>query len=245
MALAQQLYEGIDVGDGGTTGLITYMRTDSTNVSNQAQQEARKYITQKHGSDFVPGSAPIYKTKAAGAQEAHEAIRPTSVFREPEKIKHFLKGDQFKLYQLIWQRFVASQMESAVYDAVSVDIEGNTNQHGYLFRASGSTIKFPGFLVVYEELLDEDKTADPHENMKIPADLKEGVEQKLLKLFPDQHFTQPPPRYTEASLVKTLEEYGIGRPSTYAPIISTIQERGYVFQGNQTALPDRNRIAGQ
>ena len=237
MALAQQLYEGIDVGDGGTTGLITYMRTDSTNVSNQAQQEARKYITQKHGSDFVPGSAPIYKTKAAGAQEAHEAIRPTSVFREPEKVKHFLKGDQFKLYQLIWQRFVASQMESAVYDAVSVDIEGNTDQHGYLFRASGSTIKFPGFLVVYEESLDEDKTADPHENMKIPADLKEGVEQKLLKLFPDQHFTQPPPRYTEASLVKTLEEYGIGRPSTYAPIISTIQERGYVFRETKRLFP--------
>jgi DNA topoisomerase-1 len=230
MALAQQLYEGIDVGDGGTTGLITYMRTDSTNVSNQAQQEARKYITQRHGSDFVPPTAPHYKTKALGAQEAHEAIRPTSVFREPEKVKHFLKSDQFKLYQLIWQRFVASQMESAVYDAVSVDVEGKTKLHGYLFRASGSTIKFPGFLVVYEESLDEDKSADPHENMKIPADLREGAEQKLLKLFPDQHFTQPPPRYTEASLVKTLEENGIGRPSTYAPIISTIQERGYVLR---------------
>lgn len=237
MALAQQLYEGIDVGDGGTTGLITYMRTDSTNVSNQAQQEARKYIAQKHGSDFLPESAPFYKTKAAGAQEAHEAIRPTSVFREPDKVKHFLKSDQYRLYQLIWQRFVASQMESAVYDAVSVDIEGKSQLHGYLFRASGSTIKFPGFLIVYEESMDEDKAADPHENMKIPADLQEGMEQKLLKIYPDQHFTQPPPRYTEASLVKTLEEYGIGRPSTYAPIITTIQERGYVIRETKRLFP--------
>lgn len=237
MALAQQLYEGIEVGDSGTTGLITYMRTDSTNISAQAQNEARKYITQKHGSDFVPATAPVYKTKAIGAQEAHEAIRPTSVFREPEKVKHFLKGDQYRLYQLIWQRFVASQMESAVYDAVSVDIEGKSKLHGYLFRASGSTIKFPGFLIVYEESQDEDKEADPHENMKIPAALKEGAEQSLVKLYPEQHFTQPPPRYTEATLVKTLEEYGIGRPSTYAPIISTIQERGYVFRESKRLFP--------
>lgn len=237
MALAQQLYEGIDVGDGGTTGLITYMRTDSTNVSSQAQQEARKYVAQKHGNDFLPASAPFYKTKAAGAQEAHEAIRPTSVFREPEKLKAHLKGDQYKLYQLIWQRFVASQMESAVYDAVSVDVEGKSDLHSYLFRATGSTLKFPGFLMVYEESLEEDKVLDPHENMKIPVDLKEGANQKLVKLFPEQHFTLPPPRYTEASLVKTLEEYGIGRPSTYAPIISTIQERGYVYRETKRLFP--------
>jgi DNA topoisomerase-1 len=238
MALAQQLYEGIDVGDGGTTGLITYMRTDSMNVSNQAQQEARKYISQRHGADFVPSVAPFYKTKSLGAQEAHEAIRPTSVFREPEKIKQHLKSDQYKLYQLIWQRFVASQMESAVYDAVSVDIEGKTPQHGYLFRAAGSTIKFPGFLVVYEESYEDDKAADPHENMKIPVDLKEGAIQRLIDLpIAEQHFTQPPPRFTEASLVKILEENGIGRPSTYAPIISTIQERGYVFREAKRLFP--------
>lgn len=237
MALAQQLYEGIDVGDGGTTGLITYMRTDSTNVSSQAQQEARKYVSQRHGNDFLPPSPPQYKTRAAGAQEAHEAIRPTSVFREPEKLKNHLKGDQYTLYQLIWQRFVASQMESAVYDAVSVDIEGKSSLHGYLFRATGSTLKFPGFLVVYEESVEEDNILDPHENMKIPVDLKEGAVQKLVKLFPEQHFTLPPPRYTEASLVKTLEEYGIGRPSTYAPIISTIQERGYVYREAKRLYP--------
>jgi DNA topoisomerase-1 len=237
MALAQQLYEGIDVGNGGATGLITYMRTDSTFVSNTAQQETRKYITQKHGSDFLPTNAPQYKTKSVRAQEAHEAIRPTSVFREPEKMRTHLKGDQLRLYQLIWQRFVASQMESAVYDATSVDIEGKTKIHEYFFRASGSTIKFPGFLVVYEESMDEDNGMDPHENMKIPADLKEGIGQDLMKIFPDQHFTQPPPRFTEASLVKTLEEFGIGRPSTYAPIISTIQERGYVYRETKRLFP--------
>ena len=199
MSLAQQLYEGIDVNNGGATGLITYMRTDSTFVSNTAQQEARSYISNKHGSDFMPATAPQYKTKAVRAQEAHEAIRPTSVFREPERMKPYLKGDQLRLYQLIWQRFVASQMESAIYDAVSIEIEGKTDSHGYVFRASGSTLKFPGFLVVYEESAEEDNGFDPHENMKIPADLKEGVVQDLIDIYPEQHFTQPPPRFTEAS----------------------------------------------
>lgn len=237
MALAQQLYEGIDVGGGGATGLITYMRTDSTNVAIQAQQEARKYISGKHGAEYLPGVAPQYKTKAIGAQEAHEAIRPTSVFREPDVIKKHLTTDQYKLYRLIWQRFVASQMESAVYDTIAVDIEGSTQQHAYLFRATGSTLKFPGFLAVYEETQDEDKQADPHENMKIPPDLVEVAVQKITKLFPEQHFTQPPPRFTEATLVKEMEENGIGRPSTYAPIISTIQERGYVYREEKRLFP--------
>ncbi|MBA4420791.1 MAG: type I DNA topoisomerase [Anaerolinea sp.] len=237
MALAQQLYEGIDVGDGGATGLITYMRTDSTHVAIQAQNEARKFISGKHGVEYLPGDAPQYKTKAIGAQEAHEAIRPTSVFCEPDAIKKHLTGDQYKLYRLIWQRFVASQMESAVYDTISVDIEGSTHQHAYLFRTTGSILKFPGFLAVYEETQDEDKQADPHENMKIPPDLVEGAQQKIIELFPEQHFTQPPPRFTEATLVKAMEENGIGRPSTYAPIISTIQERGYVYREEKRLFP--------
>lgn len=236
MTIAQQLYEGVNAGEGGTGGLITYMRTDSTNVSKQAQGEARSYITQRHGADFLPPEAPVYKTRAVGAQEAHEAIRPTSVFREPDQMKDSLSTDQFKLYRLIWQRFVASQMESAVYDTLTVEIEG-TSQHKYLFRSTGSTIKFRGFLVVYEEALDEDKAADPHENMKIPPDLEEGKIQQLIKLFPEQHSTQPPPRYTEATLVKAMEENGIGRPSTYAPIISTIQDRGYVYREEKRLYP--------
>lgn len=237
MMLAQQLYEGVDVGDGGNTGLITYMRTDSTQVAKQAQNEARDYIQRRHGADFLPASAPIYKTRAAGAQEAHEAIRPTSVFREPEKVKQYLSRDQYRLYQLVWQRFVASQMESAVYDTLSVEIEGEGKQHAYLFRTAGSTVKFPGYLVVYEEAADEDALADEGENNKIPNYLEEGKKQNLQKVHPEQHFTQPPPRYTEATLVQKLEEYGIGRPSTYAPIISTIQDRGYVIREQKRLFP--------
>jgi len=237
MVIAQQLYEGIDVGDGGSTGLITYMRTDSTNVAVPAQQEAREYIQKNHGAEFLPAEAPQYKTKTVGAQEAHEAIRPTSAFREPDAIKQHLSNDQYKLYRLVWQRFIASQMESAVYDTLSIDIEGKTALHTYLFRASGSSLKFAGFLAVYEETQDEDKQADPHENMKIPADLQEGAVQELVNLIHEQHFTQPPPRYTEATLVKAMEENGIGRPSTYAPIISTIQDRGYVFREEKRLIP--------
>jgi DNA topoisomerase-1 len=236
MALAQQLYEGLNVGEGGTSGLITYMRTDSTNVSELAQNEARQFILKTYGGNFLPPAPPQYKTQAVGAQEAHEAIRPTSVLRQPEKVKSFLSPDTYKLYQLVWQRFVSSQMESAVYDTVAVDILAEAGGQNYSLRASGSTIKFPGFLVVYEETQDEDHKSD-EDNVRIPPGLEEGQRQKLVRLFPEQHFTQPPPRYSEASLVQVLEEYGIGRPSTYAPILSTIQDRGYVIREAKRLSP--------
>jgi DNA topoisomerase-1 len=238
MGLAQGLYEGQDVGEGGTTGLITYMRTDSMNVSTIAQSEAREYVTGKYGKDYLPAEAPIYKTKSAGAQEAHEAIRPTSAMRDPEKVKEYLDPAMFKLYRLIWQRFVASQMESAVFDTLQVEVTGKTAEHEYLLRASGSAVKFPGFLVVYEEAKNEDvKTEEDEENVKIPAGIAEGQEQELVRLIPEQHFTQPPPRFSEASLVQALEENGIGRPSTYAPTISTIQQRGYVERVEKRLIP--------
>jgi DNA topoisomerase-1 len=237
MALAQGLYEGQDVGNGGTTGLITYMRTDSTNVAATAQKEAREYIGQKYGKSFVPPEAPIYKTRSANAQEAHEAIRPTSVMSTPEMVKPYLEAPMFKLYQLIWQRFVASQMEDAVYDTLQVEVIGKT-EHEYLLRASHQVVKFMGFLAVYEEAKNEDVKADEEEeDVKIPEDIAEGQKQDLVKLIPEQHFTQPPPRYSEASLVKALEEDGIGRPSTYAPTISTIQQRGYVERVEKRLVP--------
>ena len=238
MALAQGLYEGQDVGNGGTTGLITYMRTDSTNVSAQAQNEARQYIKNKYGADFMPAEAPQYKTRSANAQEAHEAIRPTSVMRDPEQIKEYLEPAMYKLYRLIWQRFVASQMEAAVYDTLQVEVTGKTKEHEYLLRASGSTVKFAGFLVVYEEAKNEDvKSEEDDENVRIPAGVVEGQKQELIRLIPEQHFTQPPPRYSEASLVQALEEDGIGRPSTYAPTLSTIQQRGYVVREEKRLVP--------
>ncbi|MCZ2126444.1 MAG: type I DNA topoisomerase [Anaerolineales bacterium] len=237
MALAQGLYEGQDVGEGGTTGLITYMRTDSTNVSAIAQAEAREFVTNKYGADFLPPQAPTYKTKSANAQEAHEAIRPTSAMRDPEKVKDFLEPAMYKLYRLIWQRFVASQMEAAVSDTLQVEVSGKTDSREYLLRASGSAIKFPGFLVVYEEAKNEDAKTDEDEDVKIPAGVEEGQIQELIRLIPEQHFTQPPPRFSEASLVQTLEENGIGRPSTYAPTISTIQQRGYVLREEKRLVP--------
>jgi DNA topoisomerase-1 len=238
MGLAQGLYEGQDVGEGGTTGLITYMRTDSMNVSTIAQGEARDYVMGKYGADYLPAESPMYKTKSAGAQEAHEAIRPTSAMRDPEKVKEYLDPAMFKLYRLIWQRFVASQMESAVFDTLQVEVTGKTTAHEYLLRASGSAVKFPGFLVVYEEAKNEDvKTEDDEENVKIPVGIAEGQEQELVRLIPEQHFTQPPPRFSEASLVQALEENGIGRPSTYAPTISTIQQRGYVERVDKRLIP--------
>lgn len=242
MSLAQQLYEGLDVGEGGTTGLITYMRTDSTNVSELAQREAREMIQQQYGADFLPPAPPQYKTRAVGAQEAHEAIRPTSVMRAPDKVKSFLTPEQFKLYQLIWQRFVASQMEAAIFDVVSVEIPTQTSQHAYLWRASGSTLRFPGYLIVYEEAKDEDQKGEDEDNVRIPPGLEEGQVQELIRLIPEQHFTQPPPRFTEATLVQSLEERGIGRPSTYAPILSTIQERGYVVRENKRLFPTETGI---
>jgi DNA topoisomerase-1 len=237
MALAQQLYEGIDIGQGGAVGLITYMRTDSTNISEIAQAEARQFIGERYGEKFLPAAPPKYKTKARGAQEAHEAIRPTSVMRQPESIKEFLNRDQFRLYQLIWQRFVASQMTPAVYDTLSVEITGASAAHAYLLRASGSNVLFPGYLIVYEEAREEDAKEAEEEDTRIPPGLEEQQVQRLLRLLPEQHFTQPPPRFTEATLVRTLEEYGIGRPSTYAPILGTLQQRGYVVRDAKRLLP--------
>jgi len=237
MALAQGLYEGQDVGEGGATGLITYMRTDSTNVSEIAQKDTRDYVSGKYGADYLPAEPPQYKTKSMGAQEAHEAIRPTSVPREPEKVKPFLEPAMFKLYNLIWQRFVASQMEAAVYDTLQVEVTGKTSAHEYLLRASGSAVKFAGFLVVYEEARNEDIKSEDDDNVRIPAGVAEGQKQHLVHLIPEQHFTQPPPRFSEASLVQILEENGIGRPSTYAPTISTIQQRGYVERVDRRLMP--------
>jgi len=239
MGLAQGLYEGQDVGEGGTTGLITYMRTDSTNIAEVARNEVRGYIAQRYGSDFLPEKPPEYTKKVAGAQEAHEAIRPTSVLRDPEKVKPFLEPALFKLYQLIWQRFVASQMEAAVYDTLSVDVTGTGSDHAYTLRVASYVVKFPGFLVVYEEAKDEDKKSEEEDetNVRIPASIAEGQKQDLIRLVPEQHFTQPPPRFSEASLVHVLEKNGIGRPSTYAPILSTIQARGYVIRQEKRLYP--------
>jgi DNA topoisomerase-1 len=224
MRAAQRLYEGIELDGQGTVGLITYMRTDSTHVAEVAQAEARDFIGRRYGPEYLPPSPPQYKTRAKGAQEAHEAIRPTSVFREPSAVKPFLDNEQYRLYTLIWQRFVSSQMLNAIYDTMSVEVLADDK---YLFRASGARVRFPGFLAVYEETREEDAVPD-EEASKLLPDLAVGEVVDLVKLMPEQHFTQPPPRYTEATLIRTLEEYGIGRPSTYAPIISTIQDRGYV-----------------
>jgi len=242
MRIAQQLYEGIELGGDGTIGLITYMRTDSTSVSKQAQEEARAFISERYGADMVPDEAPVYKTKNKSAQEAHEAIRPTGVWREPEKIKQYLNRDQLRLYTLIWQRFVASQMTNALYDTMAIVLGAGPatppagDDWPYRLQASGSRIRFKGFLTVYEESPDEDATPDTSEGVILP-ELAEGEQVSLVELLPEQHFTQPPPRYTEATLVKTLEEYGIGRPSTYAPIISTIQQRGYVEKYEKRLYP--------
>jgi DNA topoisomerase-1 len=255
MRIAQQLYEGIDLDGQGTAGLITYMRTDSTNVAEAAQAEARRFIAQRYGEESLPPSPPRYKTKAKRAQEAHEAIRPTSVFREPKAVRSFLSRDQQRLYTLIWKRFVASQMAPAIYDTVSVDVIADSKWQlpkgaflpvatlatlgkppKYMFRASGSRVRYPGFLAVYEESRDEDAPPEEEDN-KILTDLKAGEVVDLAQLMPEQHFTQPPPRYTEATLVRTLEEYGIGRPSTYAPTISTVQDRGYVERRERRLYP--------
>ncbi len=239
MAVAQQLYEGMELDGEGITGLITYMRTDSTNISDVAMNEVRHYIEVKYGKDYLPDEPPKYKTRTQSAQEAHEAIRPTSVKRQPKAIKKYLTRDQYRLYQLIWQRFVASQMMPAVYKTLSVEVLGKGDQKEYLLRASGSQLIFPGFLVLYEEGRDEDQTEEEEgDSDRIPIDdIKEDQVQNLKELLPEQHFTQPPPRFTEASLVQVLEENGIGRPSTYAPIISTIQNRGYVLREGKRLEP--------
>ncbi len=237
MRTAQQLYEGIDIG-GETVGLITYMRTDSLNLANEAIAEIRGLIEEKFGQDNLPEAPRVFKNKSKNAQEAHEAIRPTSVRHLPEQIKSHLKPDQAALYELIWKRAMACQMIHATLDTVSVDLAcGEGNQ----FRANGSTIKHAGFMALYMEDSDDGKPDDSKD--RILPDMREGEAIDLLEIHSDQHFTEPPPRYTEASLVKTLEEYGIGRPSTYASIISTLVNRGYVELENRRFTPtDIGRI---
>ncbi|WP_129633388.1 type I DNA topoisomerase [Candidatus Oscillochloris fontis] len=240
MMLAQRLYEGIDIGgDEGTVGLITYMRTDSTNVAAEAQQEARQVIAAMYGDAYLPEKPPIYKTRAKAAQEAHEAIRPTSSARHPDAVAAKLDRDLLRLYDLIWKRFVASQMAPAVFDSTTVDIGAFTNPQAtsapYTFRATGSVLKFPGFLAVYNVSLDEGEEDEDSER-RLPL-LSEAELFNLLALLPIQHFTEPQPRFTEASLVKDLEQLGIGRPSTYASIISTIQEREYVELAEKKLVP--------
>jgi DNA topoisomerase-1 len=221
MMVAQQLYEGLDVGGEGTVGLITYMRTDSTRTAQEAIVEVRGYIGNAYGSEYVPEQPRQFRS-GRGAQEAHEAIRPTSVARTPDSVRKHLTADQARLYTLIWQRFVASQMAQAVLDVTTVDIAAGR----YTFRASGSVIRFPGFMKVYQE--GRDDQAEEDESKQVLPELTVGELLRLIALTPKQRFTEPPPRYSEATLVKALEERGIGRPSTYASIISTIQERGYV-----------------
>jgi len=228
MMVAQQLYEGLDLGREGTSGLVTYIRTDSTRVSATAAKEAVKYIQDRFGSRYAGRDAGQSQQKGR-IQDAHEAIRPTSVTREPDKIRDFLSNDQYKLYKLIWSRFLASQMSPAVYDVTSVDIKAGE----YVFRAVGSLVKFPGYTRVYVESRDDE---EKEEERMIP-DLKEGEELEARSLTPKQHFTQPPQRYTDATLIKALEEKGIGRPSTYAPIVETIIKRGYVVRENKQFYP--------
>jgi len=221
MMVAQKLYEGVELGDEGSVGLITYMRTDSTRVSDTALGEVRDFIGRQYGEQYLPEKAVHYRSKK-DAQDAHEAIRPTEVARTPESLARFLKPDELKLYRLIWQRFVASQMMAAIFDQTTIDIQAGR----FVFRATGSVQKFDGFLKVYQEGRDE-KADDDEAELSLPL-VETGESLKLNSITPEQHFTEPPPRYTEATLVKALEEKGIGRPSTYAAIMSTIQEREYV-----------------
>lgn len=222
MMTAQKLYEGINTGGEDSSGLITYMRTDSLNIAKSVQAQTLKFLESEYGKNFVPASPRIYKTKTKGAQEAHEAIRPTSPYRTPASLKSYLTADEFKLYELIWKRFIASQMSDAVYNTSSADILANA----YTFRAAGSSLAFEGFLKVYT-------IEDAQKDAALP-ELEEGEALELKTLVPQQHFTEPPPRYNEASLIKALEEHGIGRPSTYAPTIKTILDRLYVrFEGKK------------
>lgn len=228
MIIAQQLYEGIALGNKGNVGLITYMRTDSIRVSNEAKSDAKKYIEEKYGKNFAKSFENFEKDKKKiknkTIQDAHESIRPTSVFNQPDLIKKYLSNDQYKLYSLIWQRFIASRMKAAYLEKITINIESGK----YIFRASGSNILFKGFMIIYNE---------DNQDLNKPPDLKEGDKLKIIKIEEKQYFTKPPPRYTEASLVKTLEKEGIGRPSTYVPIIDTIQRREYVEKVNKKFNP--------
>jgi DNA topoisomerase I len=255
MIVAQQLYEGVDIGGkDGTVGLITYMRTDSFNIAREAQAEAREVIRERYGDPYLPEKPPIYRTKAKGAQEAHEAIRPTSSRRHPEDLREILFREQHRLYDLIWKRFVASQMSAALFDSTTVDIGAGTGDWGrgaskvsptpnpqslipdpYTFRATGSVLKFPGFLAVYNVSLDEGEEDEDSERKLPPLSEREMLD--LIQLLALQHFTEPPPRFTEASLVKEMERLGIGRPSTYAPTISTIIDRKYIEASDKKLLP--------
>jgi DNA topoisomerase-1 len=236
MMLAQRLYEGVELGTEGSAGLITYMRTDSPRVSNEALDEVRGLIKERYGPQFCPESPNLYKSKK-DAQEAHEAIRPTSSLRTPEQVAAFLQEDELKLYRLIWMRFVASQMMPAVFDQTTIDVAAKGKDRGtYMFRATGSVPKFKGFLEVYEEGKDQKDEDDEELKHRLPA-VSEGEELKFKAILPEQHFTEPPPRFNEATLVKELEADGVGRPSTYASILSTIQEREYVKKEGGKFVP--------
>ena len=235
MSAAQELYEGVEVGDLGAVGLITYMRTDSLRISAEALTEAADFIRDTYGKEYLPPSQRVYKSKKS-AQDAHEAIRPAEPSLEPDAIKKFLTPDQYRLYKLIWSRFVACQMADAIFDTVSADI----GCAGYIFRATGQTVSFPGFLALYEESVDEDKIDDA-EGVLPP--LREGDRPAHKETMPRQHFTQPPPRYTEASLIKAMEERGIGRPSTYAPTISVVLDREYIVKEGKALRPTNLGVA--
>jgi DNA topoisomerase I len=240
MIIAQQLYEGIDIGSG-TMGLITYMRTDSVSLASEAVEEIRSFIGQRYGSDNCPKSPRIFKTKSKNAQEAHEAIRPTVILSTPELVQQSLTADQLKLYSLIWKRTIACQMAEALVDTLAVDLNCG---EGNIFRVTGSTITFPGFLAVYEE--GRDDLQDDEQNAVLLPNLKVGDKVSLEGIRADQHFTEPPPRYSEASLVKALEDYDIGRPSTYATIIHTLQQREYVIVDKKRFVPtDVGRIVNR
>ncbi len=239
MMLAQQLYEGVDVGEGDAVGLITYMRTDSTRISDEALNEARGFILEKYGKDYLPEKPNVYRNKKS-AQDAHEAIRPTSSLRTPESVKAHLEDDLFKLYDLIWKRFVSSQMTSAVFDQTTFEIEAGP----YGYRANGQQMKFSGFLSLYEAAVlvekkedDKEDEQDDSEKSRLLPDLKEGETLKTVAIKPDQHFTEPPPRFNDASIIKELEELGIGRPSTYAAILSNIIDKEYVKKEQRVYSP--------
>jgi DNA topoisomerase-1 len=234
MMVAQRLYEGIDVGEG-SVGLITYMRTDSVTVAGEALDELRTLIDERYGKENLPDEPRQFTTKAKNAQEAHEAVRPTSVTRTPEDLKPHLEKDQFRLYELIWRRTVASQMSPAVFDTVGLDlVAGQANDGDIKFRATGSVLVKPGFMAVYQEGQDDNAQSD--QDRLLPP-VKEGDELQMQEILSEQHFTEPPPRYSEATLVKALEEYGIGRPSTYASIISTLRNREYVEMESRRFIP--------
>ncbi len=239
MAIAQQLYEGVDIGGDGSEGLITYMRTDSTNVAATALSEANQYIKEKFGPNYAPSKPRVFSKKSKGAQEAHEAIRPTTIYRDPATVRPHLTSEQFRLYDLIWKRMLASQMSDALLDMTTIDIEASGTPTGkvYEFRVTGSVLKFPGFRRLYLEGKDDAAESDDDEST-LP-NLNEGEALKSLLITPEQHFTQPPPRYTEATLVKALEEQGIGRPSTYAPTLATVTDRDYARKDQGRFVPTK------